>query len=224
MCFSATASFGAGMALSAAGAVAMAKAKTPPQRVFASIPLLFAIQQISEGFVWMGLSNPAFKGGLQLATFTFLIFAQIVWTLWIPLAMLLLEQQERRKKIIRGLLGAGVVLSIYHVWGLIVHPITGEALDCHIFYHVEYLRPYKMYSGFVYGVAAIIPCFVSSVKRMWWLGAAFLVSYVATQIIYTIYIISVWCFFAALLSTIVIFILNRMKTSQPGEVRKKSVL
>ncbi|MES2774382.1 MAG: DUF6629 family protein [Bacteroidota bacterium] len=214
MCFSATASFGAGIVLSVAGAVAISKSRTPAQRAFASIPLLFAVQQISEGFVWLGLSNDQFKGGLTVATFTFLIFAQIVWTLWIPFSLLLLEKDVRRKKILRVLLGTGVALSIYHAWGLMVHPITGEALDCHIFYHVEYLRPYRLYSGFVYGVAAIVPCFFSSVKRMWWLGAAFLGSYIATQFIYTLHVISVWCFFAALLSMIVIFILHGMNKEQ----------
>ncbi len=217
MCFSATASFGAAIVLSAAGSVAMAKAKTPSQRVFAAIPLLFAVQQVSEGFVWLGLTYPEYKGSLQFATFTFLIFAQIVWTLWIPFSLLLLEQDAWRKKVLRILLVAGVALSVYHAWGLIVHPITSEALDCHIFYDVEYLRPYKLYSGFAYGVASIVPCFFSSVKRMWWLGAAFLLSYIATQIIYTTYVISVWCFFAALLSTIVIFILHNMNNNKLAE-------
>ena len=214
MCFSATVSFGAGVALSVAGAVAVNKAHTPAQRVFASIPLLFSIQQISEGFVWLGLQHPEFKPSLPFATFTFLIFAQIVWTLWIPFAMLLLEKNAWRKKVLHFLLGCGVVLSMYHGWGLIAHPITGEALDCHIFYHVEYLRPYKLYSGFVYGLAAIVPCFFSSVKRMWCLGLAFLLSYIATQIIYTVYVISVWCFFAALLSVIVIWILHGIRRQQ----------
>lgn len=214
MCFSATASFGAGIVLVAAGSVAMVKAKTPSQRVFAAIPLLFAVQQLAEGFVWLGLTYPEYRAGLQFATFTFLIFAQIVWTLWIPFSLLLLEEDALRKTILRILLGAGVTLSVYHVWGLMAHPITSQVLDCHIFYDVEYLRPYKLYSGFAYGIASIVPCFFSSVKRMWWLGAAFLLSYIATQIIYTTYVISVWCFFAALLSTIVIFILQSMNKNR----------
>jgi len=128
--------------------------------------------------------------------------------------LLLLEKDAKRKKWLRLLLGTGIALSIYHAWGLITHPISGEALDCHIFYHVEYLRPYRLYSGFVYALAAIIPCFFSTVKRMWWLGAAFLVSYIATQVIYTVHVISVWCFFAALLSIIVIFILQGMNKNK----------
>lgn len=214
MCFSATVSFGAGIVLAATGSLALARAKTPAQRVFAAIPMLFAVQQVSEGFVWLGLTYPQYKASLQLATYTFLIFAKIVWTLWIPFSLLLLEGDALRKTILRILLGAGVALSVYHAWGLMVHPITGEALDCHIFYHVEYLRPYRLYSGFVYVAASIVPCFVSSIKRMWWLGAAFLISYIATQIIYTTYVISVWCFFAALLSIIVIFILHNMNKNR----------
>ncbi len=214
MCFSATASFGAGIVLAVAGVVAMAKTKKPAQRAFAAIPLLFALQQVSEGFVWLGLTYPQYNGSLQFATFTFLIFAQIVWTLWIPFSLLMLEQEAKRKKMLYILFGVGVALSVYHAWGLIVHPISSEALNCHIFYHVEYLRPYKLYSGFAYGIASIVPCFFSSVKRMWWLGTAFLVSYITSQIIYTAYVISVWCFFAALLSTIVIAILHGINKSK----------
>jgi len=57
MCFSATASFGASAVLGVIGIVAVAKAKTNPQRVFATIPLIFSVQQLSEGFLWLSLKN-----------------------------------------------------------------------------------------------------------------------------------------------------------------------
>jgi len=53
MCFSAEASFIAGGILSIAGIVTLAKTQNPSYRALASIPLLFGLQQIGEGFVWL---------------------------------------------------------------------------------------------------------------------------------------------------------------------------
>ena len=63
MCFSATASFGASAVLGVIGVAAVAKAKTKPQRLFASIPLVFAVQQLSEGFLWLSQNIPARQAG-----------------------------------------------------------------------------------------------------------------------------------------------------------------
>jgi len=43
---------------------------------------------------------------------------------------------------------------------------------------------------------------------MWWLGFFISISYVATALFYNAYIISVRCYFAALLSVIIYWILN----------------
>ena len=49
MCFSAPASFIAGTALSAIGVAALRKTKSRSEVPFAMIPLLFGIQQVTEG-------------------------------------------------------------------------------------------------------------------------------------------------------------------------------
>jgi hypothetical protein len=56
MCFSATASFTAGAVLLGVGALTLRSALTSRQRhvlPFAAIPLLFAIQQLIEGVIWL---------------------------------------------------------------------------------------------------------------------------------------------------------------------------
>lgn len=57
MCFSTTASFVAGTFLTVIGVASVKKVKGPGQLMFAVIPLVFAVQQFSEGFVWMSLLN-----------------------------------------------------------------------------------------------------------------------------------------------------------------------
>ena len=52
MCFSANASFGAGVFLTSIGVIATKNISNKKQILFASIPILFGIQQITEGFLW----------------------------------------------------------------------------------------------------------------------------------------------------------------------------
>ena len=62
MCFSAGASFGAAAVLSIVGAVAVIKAKTIPQGLFAAIPFIFSIQQVAEGMLWLSFINDEIPG------------------------------------------------------------------------------------------------------------------------------------------------------------------
>ncbi len=97
MCFSTAASFGAGVLLSGAAIVTARKMDKPTQWALAAIPGIFAIQQFSEGFVWLSLSNEPYASWAPNATFIFLFFAEVMWPAWIPLAMVLLEKDQWRR-------------------------------------------------------------------------------------------------------------------------------
>jgi hypothetical protein len=123
MCFSASASFGAGIVLSAIGIASLKKTKQPSQSFFASIPLLFAVQQITEGFLWLALKNPGYGFLLQPATYIFLAFAQIIWPTFVPLAIFLLEKKPNRLKTLRMLIGIGAIISLYLSFCLFSYPV-----------------------------------------------------------------------------------------------------
>jgi hypothetical protein len=57
MCFSAGASVGASAVLAGVGVAAIKNSGKSPQRLFAVTPLLFAVQQFVEGFIWLSLIN-----------------------------------------------------------------------------------------------------------------------------------------------------------------------
>src|ERR1700740_364195 len=57
MCFSATANFVGSAALGAVGAVTLTRVKHRRELLFAALPILFAIHQFIEGFVWLGLDG-----------------------------------------------------------------------------------------------------------------------------------------------------------------------
>jgi len=61
-----------------------------------------------------------------------------------------------------------------------------------------------------YGIATLVPTFLSKTKKMWIFGLAITISYIVTYIVYTNYILSVWCFFSSIMSIIIYFIVRRM--------------
>jgi len=56
MCFSASASFIAGASLFAVGVATLKRARARAELPFAMIPLLFGIQQLTEGVIWLTFS------------------------------------------------------------------------------------------------------------------------------------------------------------------------
>jgi hypothetical protein len=60
-------------------------------------------------------------------------------------------------------------------------------------------------------MATILPPFFSPLKRMWMLGLAILISYIISAIFYEHYILSVWCFFASVISISVYAIIVKIK-------------
>jgi hypothetical protein len=213
MCFSAGASFGAGVVLSVIGVASIKKAQSSSQIIFASIPLIFAIQQITEGFVWLSLSNPAYASLQQVATYNFLFFAQVVWPVWVPFAILKLEPKERRRKSEMFLVGIGSLVSLYLAFCLLTFHVEAKIIGYHIAYQQDYPSAISNYCGGLYVIATIVPPFFSRIRRMWMLGTTILISYVITTIFYTDYIVSVWCFFASIISIAVFAILHEIKHS-----------
>lgn len=207
MCFSASASFGAGVILSAIGIASIKKAQSPSQFFFASIPLIFAVQQVTEGFIWLSLSNPTFVPLQQIATYNFLFFAQVVWPVWVPFSILKLEPKNRRRKPEIILVGIGALVSLFLAYCLLSYPVNAKIIGYHISYQQNYPSAISRYCGGLYMIATIVPPFFSRIRRMWMLGSAVLISYIVTTIFYTDYIVSVWCFFASIISLTIFAIL-----------------
>ena len=138
MCFSASASFGAGVVLTAIGVASIKKTGHPSQRLFASIPLIFGIQQIAEGVLWVTLPNSDYINTQKFFTYTFLFFAQIVWPLWVPIAVLLLEKNATRKIIQKILVVAGIMIGSYLAYCLLNFHVEAKILGRHITYLQDY--------------------------------------------------------------------------------------
>jgi hypothetical protein len=217
MCFSAGASFGAGVILSVVGVASIKKAKSPSQLSFASIPVLFALQQITEGFLWLSLTNPDYASLQQVTTNIFLFFAQVLWPVWVPFSILILEPKGKRKRLLIILTGIGGLVSVYLAYCLWAFPVEASILGYHIAYEQHYPAALALYCGLLYIIATIAPPFLSRIRLMWMLGTTIFISYIITTVFYSDYIVSVWCFFAAVISMAVYVILYLH--NNPGKMK-----
>ena len=214
MCFSAPASFAASAGLLVIGAIAAGRAKTVPQRVLACIPLIFSIQQLSEGLLWLSFSDDDHVHWRNVGMYAFLAFAQVVWPVYVPLTVLLFEKGGRRKNIIRVLFGIGILASLFLLYCLLFYDVSAYVEEHHIRYELDFPLGNQWFSGISYILAAVISPLISSQKYIRYLGWALFASYLVTRILYNDYLVSVWCYFAAVLSLLVLFIIIHLRKKE----------
>jgi hypothetical protein len=217
MCFSAGASFAAGVVLSAVGVATQRKVRKPSQRLFAAIPLLFGFQQFTEGVLWVTLRSSGYDWLQNAATYIFLIMALVIWPVMIPLSMWFMEEVKKRKKILVSLIVMGGIVSLFYAFCLISYNVTPQIKSFHIQYIHEFPQTLVDIAYAFYVASIVVPLFVSSVRWMWLLGILIAVSYLVTGIFFAQYLASVWCFFAALSSVVIYWILSKSQTSVPSE-------
>jgi hypothetical protein len=204
MCFSATASLGASALLTGSGIIAIKKMKAPKMIAFAAVPILFGLQQLSEGVLWLTYTQPSIASWQHLSIYSFLLFAKVIWPIWIPFSIWLMEPDKGKKKLLAYLMVLGGIGSIYLAFCLFAYDVSATIEERHINYQMQI--PQLGLHRVLYLLGAAVPFFISSLKFMKLLGGALILSLVLSYIFYFKQLISVWCFFAALLSALVVFI------------------
>ncbi len=207
MCFSAQASFGTSIVLLTIGFLTIRKNKNQDMKLFSYIPLLFGIQQFFEGVIWSTQADQSLIFYTQLSTYAFLFFAYIVWPVFIPLTAYLMETRERKKRCLASFIGIGTVVSSGLFWIMICNGAVATILCDHISYLVNVPEVFNGWSLFWYIMATLVPFFISSKKYMREFGIIVGLSALISFFFYSYYFTSVWCFFSALISSIIFFLL-----------------
>lgn len=201
--------------LAVIGVASIKKTHHRSQLLFASIPFIFGLQQLSEGILWVTLPNPEYEYIQKIFTYVYLFFAQTVWPIWVPIAIILLEKEATRKNIQKVFVASGLLAGIYMSYCLFLFDVAAKITGRHIDYLQDYPENTRILSIVLYGLATIVPSFFSHIKRMWMLGTTILVSYVITYIFYYEYILSVWCFFSSIISLSIYAIMIEISNSEP---------
>lgn len=200
MCFSAPASFIAGTALSAIGVAALRNTRSRSELPFAMIPLLFGIQQLTEGVIWLTFSYdaPILK---ETMTYLYSVFSHVLWPIYVPLAFGIMEAVHWRKKAIFAFGAAGLAVGLYLLYYIVATPMVAEVVGRHIVYDSPhfYLIPVMI----VYLAATCVSCLFSSHGFVKLFGGLMLASFIAAYIVHVMALVSVWCFFAAILSLLI---------------------
>jgi len=198
MCFSATASFVAGAGLAAVGVATLRCVEQPRDRMLAAVPLGFAVHQAVEGVVWMSAAGSAVQ---NLSMHAFAMLAYCGWPIWLPLALYFHEPDPERRRRLIPLLAAGVVSAAYFLFWMFEDPLRLRVRHEHLQYRFDY--PWIYPSHIAYGLAVMVP---PQLSRSLWLkafGAALFASYLFAYFTWDKTFPSVWCYFAALLSTLI---------------------
>lgn len=211
MCFSPEASFVGGIVLSSIGIATIKKIHNSKQIVFASIPFFFGLQQITEGILWLGLQYSNYGFVQKWSTNLFLLLAEVFWPIITPLAVLLMEENKKRKQHLRILLGMGILVAAYLLFCLVYFTVIPQIIKYHIDYNNDYPQSMKIITAFGYLLVTIVPFFVSTIKRINLFGVCIFLSWLISFVFFKQYLTSVWCFFAALISGIIYWILRDSK-------------
>jgi hypothetical protein len=212
MCFSANASFGAGIVVASAGVLSTTSVKYRAQIMFAAIPLIFATQQMMEGWVWLSITNNELGQGGRIPVTLFLFFAQVVWPVWLPVSLRKIEPIPRLRHLLWILCICSVALAPIQAYRLFFYTPTVEVSQYHIKYGLDFSIPYlRVILNAFYFMTTTVPPFLSSRKSVRILGILNLGAFIVSALAYRTAIISVWCFFAALISWQVVQVMREMR-------------
>lgn len=209
MCFSATVSFTAGTILLGIGVATLKLAKHPREWALAGIPLLFAIQQLMEGVIWLSFRYEApLLNTVMTQVYSF--FSHVLWPIYVPTAVLLIEPLRWRRRVLFWYVVAGVAVGAFLLYYMLVSPIVSQPIGRHI----EYVSPhfFVAVTMSLYLLSTTLSPIFSSHRIVNVFGVVALLSAVAAYYFYASWFISVWCFFAALLSMVIYFHFKKQRS------------
>jgi hypothetical protein len=211
MCFSATGSFGVATVIAGIGAVAINQAKPPSHRMLALVPLLFAAQQVAEGVVWMTIGHATAATLQGVAVDLFLGFALVAWPIWVPISLFVAERNPRRRKALAVLSWMGAAVGVYATALLLRGRPTAHVAGHSIAYSYVERGPALVLALYLpgYVLPTVVPFFISTISRAKLMGTVLAVSLLATFLIQRQALTSVWCFFAAILSVLIVLSISK---------------
>lgn len=205
MCFSAAGSFAVAGILAGVGATSIARNSSTPHRMLATIPLLFAAQQAAEGIVWLTLADSPQSTLHRMAVHGFLWLALVVWPIWVPRSLQLVERDPARRRLLNALFWFGCIVAVSAAFALLRWAPVASIAGHSIRYNSPASRnaTWFLLMLFVYVVPTVVPFFVSTANLARTIGTTFVVALMVTVVFERDTLTSVWCFFAAILSGLV---------------------
>ena len=215
MCFSATASFTAAAVLIPAGMYCLKESSqlNKPYWAFAVLPLIFGLQQLLEGGVWVALleGNATIARGLALG---FLLFSHVFWLCWVSYSSYLNELSPRLKRVFLLIALAGVLFGATMYVPLLFKPewlavtIVKHSISYELIFVSDAYVSQRMLTA-LYACVVLVPLMLSSDRYHSMLGVLILFSGLLSWVFFDWAFVSVWCYFAAIISLFIFFMIAR---------------
>jgi hypothetical protein len=188
--------------LGAVGVVTLTRVKHRRELLFASLPVLFAIHQFIEGFVWLGLDgilSPAVAHDMGAA---FMLYAQGLLPFLLPMSVLLFEHTAKSRRRMLPFLMLGGATTLYILWALTAFPLELYVRGNSIVYINQATNNEAV--AVLYVIATCGSLFFSKIRMMVVFGAANLVILLAVMVVKRYAFTSLWCAYAAVASVIIL--------------------
>jgi hypothetical protein len=202
VCFSATANFVGSGVLAAVGVVTLTKVKHRRELLFAALPVLFAIHQFIEGFVWLGLDgilSPKVTHNMGAA---FMLYAQGLLPFILPLSVILFEADAKSRRRMQPFLILGTLTALYILWALTAYPTQVFVKGNSIVYINQATNNEAV--AVLYVIVTCGSLLFSKVKDMVIFGIANLAILLLVMAFKRYAFTSLWCAYAAVASVIIL--------------------
>ena len=214
MCFSAAANFTGSGALGAIGVVTLTKVKHRRETLFASLPLLFAIHQFIEGFVWLGLDGVLSPGVTHATGAAFMLYAQGLLPFLLPLSVALFEADVKSRRRMLPFVVIGGATTLYILWALTAYQLQVYVRGDSIVYINQATNNTAV--AVLYVIATCGSLFFSRIRPMVaGFGIANLTILLIVMEVKRYAFTSLWCAYAAVASLIIVVYFWKSSEDRP---------
>jgi len=217
VCFSATANFVGSGVLGAVGVVTLTRVKHRRELLFAALPMLFAVHQFIEGFVWLGLDGILSPAAAHDMGAAFMLYAQGLLPFLLPLSVLLFEPNAKSRSRMLPFLVLGGATTLYILWALTAFPLQLYVRGNSIVYINQATNNTAV--ALLYVIATCGSLFFSKIKMMVVFGAANLAILLVVMEVKRYAFTSLWCAYAAVASVIILAYFWRSHAERPFDYR-----
>jgi hypothetical protein len=222
VCFSASANFVGSAVLGAIGVATLFEVKHRRELLFAAVPLLFALHQFTEGFVWLGIDHYLPPIVVHDAGAAFVLYAQGLLPFLLPLSVFLIEPTRNRRRRMLGFTVLGALLALYLLWGLIAYPLQVSARGHGIVYFNRITTTTLV--AMLYVIATCGALFFSGFRLLVVLGWLNFAGLIVVMLVKRYEFTSLWCAYAALVSILIYYFFRRKRLDKLIDYAREAVL
>jgi len=205
------------------GILTLRKVSTPNEVLFALLPLLFALHQFDEGFVWLGIGGHINMRALEIAAGIFVYYAQGLLPFLVPLAIWLIEKDSYKRRVVGILTLLGLGLAVYTMYGLATIPTSISVVNNTLYYRNPWTD--NIYDASIYILTTCGSLMLSSSISIQLFGFLNLIGLTVIYLLRPYGFTSLWCLYAAVISGLLYFyfVERRIKFLQELKEKKEGI-